>query len=154
MSRPGEIHGFVCANVVVALTLYARQRKRGYACSNDTGIIWQRRPDTVKGPDIIFFDESRPVQEMEVKYAQRPPRLAVEVRSPNDRWTKVQRRISQFLNWGTVLVWLVDPEERAVTVYRPSQLPLVLDEDEELIGGDELPDFRCPVAAFFAMPGA
>jgi Uma2 family endonuclease len=154
MSRPGEIHGFVCMNVGVILSLYARHRKRGYACSNDTGVVWQRGPDTVKGPDIIFYDENRRIQDMAVKYPERAPRLVVEVRSPNDRWTKVQRRISQFLKWGTAVVWLVDPEDRAVTVFRPNQLPQVFDEDEELIGGDELPEFRCRVAEFFAMPGA
>jgi Uma2 family endonuclease len=154
MSRPGEIHGYVCLNVGVILALYARQRKRGYACSNDTGVIWERDPDTVKGPDIVFYDQNRKLEEMEVKYPARAPKLAVEVRSPNDRWGKVQRRISQFLKWGTSVVWLVDPEERAVTVFRPNHLPQVLEEDEELTGGDELPDFRCKVAEFFAMPGA
>src|SRR5437764_972215 len=29
----------------------------------------------------------------------------------------------------------------------------VVEEDEELTGGDELPEFRCRVAEFFQMPG-
>src|SRR4051812_2412642 len=109
VSRPGEIHSFVCMNVGVILSLYARQRKRGYACSNDTGVVWERGPDTVKGPDIIFYDENRQIGDMEVKYPKRVPRLAVEVRSPNDRWGKLLRRISQFLRRGSSVVWLVDP---------------------------------------------
>src|SRR5205085_8304163 len=153
MSRPGETHCYVCANLSRILGNYAFQRRQGYVCSNDMGIIWERRPDTVKGPDVVYYDEVRRFEELEVKYPNRPPRLAVEVRSPNDRWTKVQRRISQFLKWGTAVVWLVDPEERAVTVFRPNQLPQVFDEDEELTGGDELPEFRCRVAEFFALPG-
>jgi Uma2 family endonuclease len=107
----------------------------------------------VKGPDIIFYDENRQIGDMEVKYPKRVPQLAVEVRSPNDRWSKLMRRVSQFLRWGTSVVWLVDPEDRTVTVFRPNQLPQVFDEGEELTGGEELPEFRCQVGEFFAMPG-
>jgi Uma2 family endonuclease len=153
MSRPGEIHGFVCVNVGVILSLYARQRKQGYVCGNDMGVIWERGPDTVKGPDIVFFAENRSIDEMAVKYPHRSPRLVVEVRSPNDRWAKLLRRTTQFLQWGTAMVWIVEPEDHTVTVLRPNQLPQVFDEDEEMIGGDELPEFRCRVAEFFATPG-
>ena len=47
MSRPGVQHGVVCINAGFILTLYARQRRKGYVCGNDTGIIWERGPDTV-----------------------------------------------------------------------------------------------------------
>ncbi len=90
---------------------------------------------------------------MPVKYPDQPPRLAVEVRSPTDRWAKLHRRTAQFLQRGTAVVWVVDPEDRTVTVFRPNQIQQVFDEDEELTGGDELPEFRCRVAEFFAMPG-
>jgi Uma2 family endonuclease len=39
MSRPGKLHGFVCANIVAILVVFARQRKKGYVCSNDTGVV-------------------------------------------------------------------------------------------------------------------
>ena len=156
MEFPLEVvrHGFICGAVGVLLGNYTRARRKGYVCTNAVGIIWERQPDTVKGPDVVLFDEVRRFDELPVNYADHRPCLAVEVRSPNDRWTKVQRRIFQFLKWGTAVVWLVDPEERAVTVFRPNQLQQVFDEDEELTGGDELPDFRCRVSEFFAMPGA
>ena len=59
MSRPGELHGVACSNVNFVLASFARQRRKGYVCCNDTGVIWGRAPDTVKGPDIIYFDENR-----------------------------------------------------------------------------------------------
>ena len=49
MPRPGERHGVVCVNVGYVLSTYIRQRGKGYACGNDTGIIWERDPDTVRG---------------------------------------------------------------------------------------------------------
>jgi Uma2 family endonuclease len=153
MSRPGELHGVACANVTFVLGSFVRHRRKGYICTNDTGVIWERAPDTVKGPDIIFFDENRRYDDLAKKYPERIPRLIVEVRSPNDRTAKLIRRIEKFLQRGSSVAWLVDPEERTVTVYRLNQFPQAFDEDEELTGGDELPDFRCRVADFFIMPG-
>src|SRR5262249_15606205 len=55
MTKPGKRHGFVCANVVSILWSFARQRKKGYVCSNDTGVLVEHDPDTVRGPDVLFF---------------------------------------------------------------------------------------------------
>ncbi len=153
MSRPGERQGFVCLNVGAILQDYAYQRRKGYACSNDTGLILARNPDTVRGPDVVFYDEVRRYDDLNVKYSDRPPTLAVEVQSPNDKWGTVTRRITQFLGRGFAMVWLVDPEGRSVTVYRPKQLPQVFEGEDELAGEPELSEFRCRVADLFYLPG-
>jgi Uma2 family endonuclease len=152
LSRPGEIHGVVCANAIWILGSYARRRRKGYVCGNDTGVVWECDPDTVKGPDAVFYDKVQSFGELNPKWTEEVPALAVEARSPNDRMSKVNRRITQFLKWGVPLVWLIDPEDQTVTIYRRDQPPEVLEADQELTGGDILPDFRCPVAEFFFMP--
>lgn len=152
VSRPGELHGLVCLNAGYILGTYIRRRRKGYACANDTGIIWESDPDTVKGPDLFFYDRNIPFTDLNPKWTEEVPTLVIEVLSPNDRMTKIMRRISQFLKWGVPLVWLVDPEEHTVTIYRRDCPPEVLESDHELTGGDILPDFRCPVAEFFFVP--
>lgn len=84
---------------------------------------------------------------------QGPPHLVVEVMSPDERWSKVQRRISHFLKGGVAIVWLIDPEDQAVLVYRPNGPPSVLEGNEELTGDGILPEFRSRVADFFNVPG-
>lgn len=153
MSRPEERHGVTCSNANFILALYTRQRKKGYVCGNDTGLIMERDPDTVRGPDIMLYDQNRRFEELNLKYNSGTPKLAVEVLSPNDKWGKITRRITQFMKAGIPLVWLIDPEGRSVTVYQPNQLPQVFEENEELMGFDVLPDFRCRVAEFFSLPG-
>jgi Uma2 family endonuclease len=56
MSRPGIRHCLVCANVAGILRNYAVQRRKGFVCSNDPGLIVKRDPDTVRGPDVLFFE--------------------------------------------------------------------------------------------------
>lgn len=153
MSRPGERHGFVRGNVARILGNFTFQRRRGYVCSNDTGLLLERDPDTVRGPDLFLYDEARRYDDLETKYPDRLPALTVEVLSPKDQWGKVTRRITLFLSRGVPLVWLVDPAGRTVTIYRAGQLPQVVEVDEELTGGEVIPDFRCRVADFFFLPG-
>jgi Uma2 family endonuclease len=153
LSRPGELHGATCHNVDFVLGSYIRQRDQGCVFINDTGVVWEKDPDTVRGPDLIFYAENREFSELNPKFAEHVPKLAVEVLSPNDRPGKVNARVAEFLGWGVALVWLVDPDDPAVTVYRPDRAHKVYSASQELTGDDVLPDFRCRVADFFYMPG-
>jgi Uma2 family endonuclease len=149
VSRPGERHGIVCLNVGYVLAGYVRKRRKGYACSNDTGIIWEGDPDVVRGPDLIYYEENCRYRDSNPRFSEEVPQLVVEVLSPNDRPNQVTRRVTQFLGWGVRLAWVVDPEDQTVSVYRPGAVPEVLDATQELTGDGVLPDFRCSVAEFF-----
>jgi Uma2 family endonuclease len=78
--------------------------------------------------------------------------LVVEELSPGDRIGDVTRRIHRFMRAGVPLVWLVDPEERAVTVYHRKGFRVV-EETEELTREDLGPGFRCLAAEFFTPSG-
>jgi Uma2 family endonuclease len=158
MSRPGKRHGLVCGNVARILGNFAAQRRKGYVCSNDTGVVVERGPDTVRGPDVLFFEDADQVEQVEEKYGEAPPLLAIEVLSPNDTHRKISDRVREQLRFGTRLVWILDPDARDVMVYRVGKQPstveeTLLKEDAELTGEDVLPDFRCRVSEFFALPG-
>ncbi|MCI0459130.1 MAG: Uma2 family endonuclease [Gemmataceae bacterium] len=153
MSRPGKRHGLVCANVVRILGNYVAQRKKGYVCSNDTGVIVDRDPDTVRGPDVMLFEDAETVEQVGEKYGDKPPLLAVEVLSPNDTHGKVVRRVEEQFRFGTLLVWILDPDARNVVVHYPNDKDRAVEENQELTGNEVLPDFRCRVAEFFNLPG-
>ena len=154
MPPPTKYHGFVCGNVARMLGNFAAQRRKGYVCTNDAGIIVERDPDTVRGPDVTFYEDVQYANDIDRGYSDRVPLLAVEVTSPNDRVNKMIRRITQMLRGGVAVVWLIDPDSRDVSVYRLGQDPILLQDTQELTGDPVLPDFRCKVAEFFAMPGA
>jgi Uma2 family endonuclease len=154
MSRPGKLHGFVCGNIAFILGNFARQRKKGYVCTNDTGIVVERDPDTVRGPDLMFFEDAASAEDIDRKYGETPALLDVEVLSPNDTFTKIVRRVNEQLAFGTPLVWVVDCDAESVAVHRPGKSPYIVEGDQEITGEDVLPDFRCKVSEFFKMPGA
>jgi len=150
---PMKIHGRVCINAGFVLETYVRQRRKGYVVGNDSGVILERDPDTVRGPDIALYEDAQKFSELHPKYGEAPPVLAVEVLSPNDRWSRVTRKITDYLKNGVALVWLIDPQNRDVTVYRPGHEPHVVDVTQEITGEDVLPEFRCKVADLFYLPG-
>src|SRR4051812_17309467 len=82
---PTRIHGVVCSNVVISLGLYCRQRGFGYIASNDSGVILERDPDTVRAPDVALYEDANSFEQLYSKADAALPRLAVEVLSPGDR---------------------------------------------------------------------
>src|SRR5437763_1258728 len=95
VSRSGKRHGFVCANVACILGSFVKNRRKGYVCCNGTGVVVERDPDTVRGPDVMLFDDAEHYDEVDLKYGKEPPLLAVEVLSPNDTAGKVMRRVRE-----------------------------------------------------------
>jgi len=150
---PGEAHGLVCWFVISVLTDYVRLRGSGHLLTNDSGLIVRRKPDTVRGPDIMLFLENRSLEEATRGHTERVPPLVVEVFSPTDRVGHLNRRIEQYHRRGIPLVWIVYPTERTIDICRPKQPPKTLDETDELTGNGVLPDFRCAVAQLFGLPG-
>jgi Uma2 family endonuclease len=78
-----------------------------------------------------------------------PPDLAVEILSPDDQPGRVLDKILFYLDKGVRMVWVVDPVERSVRVYRPDGYRRILLAGDTLAGGDLLPGFSVAVADLF-----
>lgn len=153
LPSPRRLHGIICTKVGAALDRYTMERGKGYAANNDSAVILQRDPDTVRGPDVALYEDADRLVDVHPKYGEVPPRLAVEVLSPDDRLGKVMRKIMDYLHNGVELVWLIDPETRNVTVHRPGKEAYVVEENQEVTGEEVLPGFHCLVGDFFRLPG-
>ncbi|MFO0851977.1 MAG: Uma2 family endonuclease [Gemmataceae bacterium] len=153
MPSPGEAHALVCWLVIKLLTEYVVRRGRGHLLTNDCGLIVRRGPDTVRGPDVMLFLDDLTLQQARRGHTDRTPPLVVEVMSPSDTLPKIGRRVGQYLDRGAGLVWVVDPDLRAVYVHKPDEYMKVFDGDDELTGNGVLPDFSCRVADLFTLPG-
>jgi len=79
-----------------------------------------------------------------------PPDIAVEVVSPGNRPGKTLKKVSEYLEAGVPMVWVVHPKRRHVAVYRTGEgEPLFSREGEIPEDFPELPGFRCAVSDFF-----
>ena len=148
MPSPQGKHGVYCQRIARFLGNYVEPAKLGWVTCNDSGVILERDPDTLRGPDVAFWSISRQPKLPE-KYFEIPPDIAVEVLSPSDRRKDVRDKIKDYVTNGVPLVWLVDPDTRTVTVYRGTMRGFKRPENAILDGGDVLTDFSCKVSDIF-----
>ena len=151
------LHGYIANRIARVIDRHAESSGIGFVLSNDSGVIVDRDPDTVRGPDVCYFSESfgdsAEMEDFLRKYATAPPIIAVEVVSPEDRVNKIAAKVDEYLAFGVKQVWVVDPESKDVAVHRPGKSMTLLEGDADLLGGDDLPGFSCRVFDFFRMPG-
>ena len=70
-------------------------------------------PTRYRVPDVVVT-RGKPNEQILTK----PPLLCIEILSPEDRISRTNLRIQEYLDFGVPVVWLVDPAERRVWVYR------------------------------------
>jgi Uma2 family endonuclease len=142
-------HGQVCTEVACILGEYAEVRRLGHAVIG-SGVITQRDPDTVRGPDVWFIGYDKvPPGPLPDTYLDLVPDLVCEIVSPSDRWSQVLTKTAEYLNAGVRVVCVFDPRDQTTTVHTAESHPVTLADDDELTFPDVLPGFSVPVRAFF-----
>lgn len=140
-TMPTVWHGLIQRLLSFAFTLYLRHHPIGDAGSEIRCVFGPAHRKRGYIPDYIFIVGAPGFGQVNGPYLGAPD-LAVEILSPDDRMTRVNRKLRVYLRSGVRLVWLIDPERRTVTVLSPSAPARTLREQDELDGGDVLPDFR------------
>ncbi len=137
---PDRIHGFVQGEILFHLKLWLRNSQMNYNAGPE---IMHRLGDWVSQPDVAVV-----LTEGEL-YPEQAPLLAVEVRSKRNTWREMRAKAARYLEYGSAMVWLVDPRQRTLELHRPGDAPQTLSGDDVIEGGDVLPDFRVAVKDLF-----
>lgn len=150
-AMPTSQHGNVCLAIGALLWFWAKQGQLGSVFTNDSFVVTERDPDSVRGPDCAFIRrEKLPDGKLPAGVLRIPVDLAIEVLSPTDRLTDVLDKIREYLRSGVTEVWVIDPEQRSVTVHRSESAPLNFDGDDDLTRPELLPGFSFRVSELFA----
>lgn len=123
---------------------------RGEVFAGDAGCILGRDPDVLVGIDVVYVSaEMASRQSQDTTMLEGVPTLAVEILSPSDTQQDIDEKLAKYLKAGVPLVWLVDPNDQTVVVYRPQTAPELFNVHAELTAEPHLPGFRVPVAKIF-----
>jgi Uma2 family endonuclease len=143
-------HGHICANIVAVLKEFVNRHQLGWVIGNDAGVITERDPDTVRGPDVAYFSYVRqPKDRMPAGYPPVAPELVFEVLSPSDRKSAMTAKVGEYHLAGALVVCVLDPDAGILAVYPQEELPRRYTADEELTLPEVLPDFRIPIRQLF-----
>jgi Uma2 family endonuclease len=147
---PKPRHGEICSRAGRIFGNWAEDRGLGRVLSNDTGVITERGPDTVRGADVSFYSFARvPKGPLPDNYLDVAPDLVVEVLSPSDRWPKVLAKVAEYLDAGTSVVLVLVDKRRIAHLFRADGTIRMLGPDEELTIPDIFGDFQVRVGRFF-----
>jgi Uma2 family endonuclease len=154
---------FVSKHNVVAQNIY--DLLFPYKSSGQGTIFWEipyileERSNWVKGsrvPDFMYFVSSRMnlYKENHPDWQDSPiiliPDLVIEIISPSDRYSDVTNKIRKYIADGVQLIWIVDPLEKVVSVYKEDLKNRTdLDMKDWLIGEDILVDFKIQISQLF-----
>lgn len=142
-------HGEVCCQAAYLLRRHLEGDPRGRVVTNDSGVVTERDPDTVRGADVAYYSYSRvPRGPLPQGYLSVPPELVFEVLSPRDRWRDVLAKVTEYLDAGVSVVCVLDPAHETAYVYTDAP-PRQLNAADEFSLPDLLGEFRVPVRRFF-----
>ncbi|MGH7551076.1 MAG: Uma2 family endonuclease [Gemmatimonadota bacterium] len=143
-------HGHLCADVAYHLKGYTEEHGGGIVFGAETGFVLFEDPPTVRAPDAAFVAAERvPPRELRTGFWRLAPDLAVEIVSPSNTRAEMEAKVSDYLEAGTRLVWILDQRARTVTVHRPGEEIRLLTGTQVLDGGDILAGFRLPLPDLF-----
>jgi Uma2 family endonuclease len=147
---PWPRHGEICSQIVYLLRKFLEDRPLGRVLSNDSSMVTERDPDTVRGPDVSYYSFARtPRGPLPAGLLSVPPEVAFEVRSPSDRWSQLHIKVAEYLAVGVQATCVVDDRTRSVHVFHADREPQVLGADDEFSLPEILGEFRVSVGRFF-----
>ena len=116
---------------------------RGVTTGPDGGYLL---PDgSMRMPDAAWTSLSRLDEagmEDQAGFASVCPDFIIELRSKTDRLPQLEAKMEMWITNGAQLAWLIDPERRAVAIYRPGDSPELLHDPTSVQGTGPVAGFE------------
>ena len=124
------------------LRAWAKTDGRGYASGSNQWFTLATGARRV--PDAAWVLKTRvaelPPETLE-KYWPLCPDFVAEIRSQSDRLPVLREKMQEWIANGAQLAWLIDPERRAVEIYRAGAEPRILSPGDAFAGEPPLDGF-------------
>lgn len=112
-----KISNYIAARIIILLgTTYPPSK--AYIFAEQPTYCFDKELRNGRRPDVAMVWTERIPEELDHDELYIPPHLVVEVASPSNGFMEQQRRVNRYRAAGVPMVWLVDPDARAMHVYR------------------------------------
>ncbi len=150
MIPTGGEHGRIEFYLGAELTQFVRNQHIGWVLGGEVGIYTQRNPDTVRGADVVVLSKERAPDGPAKGFLEVAPEVVVEVMSPTNRWEMMRRKIEEYFSIGVAQVWVIEPDNRVILIYKSAIDVQKFIEGELLHGEGILEGFTLDVTELFA----
>lgn len=110
----------------------------------DSSTVFKLPNGAKRSPDLAWIKSERWKQltdEEREKFPPLCPDFVVELRSPSDSIKNLQNKMTEYMENGAALGWLIDPSEKKVYVYRQNAETEILDDPAKVSGAPLLKGF-------------
>ncbi len=142
MAPTGGETGNRNADITAQLVTWTKRDGTGAAFDSSTGFKLPNGAD--RSPDGSWVRKSRLAaltHEQKLKFLPLGPDFVIELLSPTDALPVTQAKMSEYIENGAQLGWLIDPELRQIHVYHSRQAVVILENVAEIAADPELPGF-------------
>lgn len=155
MPPPGFDHGSIAGRFGGLLFTHVHPRKLGRVLAAETGFLVSSDPDTVLAPDVAFVRKERLASFEPGRHPYFPgaPDFLVEVLSPSDTYSEVEKKVARWLAAGARMVVLADPPQGLLFVHRPGRPVEILSGNDTLDASDGVPEWKIRVSEIFEGEG-
>ena len=143
----GTVSSWIGGELYGRVRDFCKQHRLGWAFPADASYqCFPDEPERVRKPDVSFIRFGRlPGEKLPEGHTRIAPDFAVEVVSPNDLASELDRKVKEYLGAGVRLVWVIYPETRSARIHRANGSVAEARESDELSGEDVVPGFRCTI---------
>jgi Uma2 family endonuclease len=131
------------ADLIIDLGIWNRQTKLGYTFSSST--IFKLPNGADRSPDAAWIRRERweaLTPEQRKKFPPIAPDFIIELRSASDNLATLREKMSEYLDAGVQLAWLINPQQQQVEVYQQQQQVKLINLPTQLSGEEVLPGFK------------
>jgi len=125
--------------IAVQLGIWARREGSGAVTDASGGFVLPN--GARRSPGAAWTLKRRLPRDVE-GYWHLSPDFVVELRSDSDRLATLREKMREWVDNGTRLAWLIDPERRAVEVYRPGRVAETFENLDTIVGEDPVAGFE------------
>ncbi|MBF2078830.1 MAG: Uma2 family endonuclease [Synechococcales cyanobacterium T60_A2020_003] len=142
MAPTGGNTGKRNVKLTTQLDIWNTQTQMGEVFDSSTGFILPSGAN--RSPDASWVRRDRwdaLTPEQQERFVPLCPDFVVELLSPSDSLERTRAKMVEYIDNGAQLGWLINRQQRQVEIYRPEQVPEVLDSPTVLSGETVLPGF-------------
>ncbi len=150
MPPTGGESGHRNADLTTDVNLWNRQTELGVVFDSST--VFKLPNGANRSPDVAWITNERwnaLSVEQQKKFPPIAPDFVIELRSETDTLKDLQEKMREYMGNGVRLGWLIDPQIRQVSIYRPDQPAETLQSPTTLSGEAVLPRFVLDLSRIF-----
>lgn len=136
------------SNSAINAELYFWNRQAGHGIVFDSNAGFTLSDGSMRSPDAAWLPLAKwdaLSAKDKARFAPVCPEFVIELRSPSDAIPELQAKMEMWVRNGALIGWLIDPEEKAVTIYRPGHAPDRLEAISQVSGEGPVAGFVLPL---------